>query len=120
LIALAEGVTQGSGGQAVLASDVQGHRVSTQHHRHHAGVARETTGFGGGQLPAGVEYGGAETVDEVGEFHGKDQVGALPAPRGQFTLVQKAAHGFDEGVGSAFRRTGLRVSGIPSMVGGGR
>ena len=71
LVALAQCIAYGGSGQPVLAADIQGHRGAAQYHEHYAGVAREAPAFGGGQVSAGVEHGGAQAVEEVGE----DQMG---------------------------------------------
>ena len=70
-IALSEGVADGGGGQAVLASDVEGHGVAVEHHGDQGGVAGQASGFGGGQVPAGVQGRGLEAVDEVAQCHGE-------------------------------------------------
>ena len=98
LIALAQSVAQGGGGEALVASDVQGHGVGAEDHGDYAGIAGKTAGFGGGELPAGVQGRWPQAVDEVAQAHGEDQMWALPAAGGQRAVVEKPGHGFDEGV----------------------
>jgi hypothetical protein len=73
----------------VLAADIQGHRGAAQYHEHYAGVAPEAPGFGGGQVSAGVEHGGAQAVEEVGE----DQMGACPHRLGSYPASSRQLSG---------------------------
>lgn len=102
-VAVGESVADRGGGQTVLAADVERHRVAAQHHRDQRGIAGHAAGLSRRQVPTGVQNRGPESVNEVAQCHGEDQVRALPTPGGQPTLVEQAAHGFHEGVGIAAR-----------------
>lgn len=93
LVALAQCIAYGGSGQPVLAVDIQGHRGAAQYHEHYAGAAREGPGFGGGQVSAGVEHGGAQAVEEVGEVHGEDQMGACPHRLGSYPASSRQLSG---------------------------
>ncbi len=103
LVAFAEGVAQRGGGQALLAPDVQGHRITAQHHGDDPGIAGQPAGLGGGELPAGVQGRGPEPGDQFSQAHGEHQVRALPTTGGQLAVVEQPAHRLHQRVGITAR-----------------